>query len=35
MKLKVIPKKKIKKDPNWGTTRALIANIIKWSYKWF
>ena len=26
----VVPKEdKLKKDPNWGTTRALVANIIK------
>ncbi len=26
----VIPKQeKLKKDPNWGTTRALVANIVK------
>ena len=28
--VKVIPKdEKVKKDPNWGTTRSLVANIIK------
>ena len=27
--IKVLPKKEENKDPNWGTTRAIIANTVK------